>query len=57
MFSFAEILTVILSHLSTSDIFQNIAHTSRKLNQLSKSPLVYINVSLSLFVDEDTSIP
>lgn len=55
IFPFAEILTLILSHLSTSEILQNIAHTSKQFNQLSKSPLVHISVSLSLFVDEDAA--
>ena len=51
-----EILTKILSYLSTYDLLQNVALTSRFFSQLSKSPKVHLNVSFSVLSDETGAI-
>jgi hypothetical protein len=46
-----ELMINILSYVSTADVLNNVAQTSKYFNKLSKDPLVHLTVSLVFNVD------
>ena len=51
----AELVIKILSYISTSDLLNNVARTSKHFNELTKDPACHLSISLSYNVDKSSA--